>query len=141
MAVEFSGLELVEKLVAITPAPRANLVRYHGTLAPNAHPRASIVPHVAEGRTGASGKARADGDCGGPKSGATGYRWAELMARVFEKDALECMRCGGRLKLVATINEASVIRAILECIGLSARPPPLGPARGPWQGELEFHDG
>ena len=32
--------ELTEKLVALVPAPRANLVRYHGTLAPNARLRA-----------------------------------------------------------------------------------------------------
>ncbi len=38
------------------------------------------------------------------------------------------------------ITQASVIQAMLECIGLSARPPPLAPARGPWQEELAFED-
>ena len=31
-----SPLELIEKLAALIPPPRLNLVRYHGILAPNA---------------------------------------------------------------------------------------------------------
>jgi hypothetical protein len=30
-----SPLELLEKLAALVPPPRVNLVRYHGVLAPN----------------------------------------------------------------------------------------------------------
>ncbi len=66
------------------------------------------------------------------------YTWAELMRRVFERDVLECGRCQGRLTLVATITEPSVIQAMLECIGLPARPPPLARSRGPWQEDLDF---
>jgi hypothetical protein len=62
------------------------------------------------------------------------------MRRVFKKDVLECARCQGRLALVATITQPSVIQAMLACIGLPARPPPLAPARGPWQEELDFED-
>jgi hypothetical protein len=36
--------ELLEKLAALVPPPRLNLVRYHGVLAPNAAARAQIVP-------------------------------------------------------------------------------------------------
>ena len=36
--------ELFEKLAALVPPPRLNLVRYHGVLAPNAADRALIVP-------------------------------------------------------------------------------------------------
>ncbi len=46
VATELSGPELTKRLVALIPAPRANLVRYHGTLAPNARLRASIVPQA-----------------------------------------------------------------------------------------------
>lgn len=66
--------------------------------------------------------------------------WSELMRRVFERDVLECARCQGRLALIAVITQPSVIQAMLECIGLPARPPPLAPARGPWQEELDFED-
>ncbi len=64
-----------------------------------------------------------------------------MMQRVFSRDVLECARCGGRLKLVATIVEAKVIAAILTCIGLPARAPPLARARIPWQGDLDFDGG
>ena len=36
--------ELLEKLAALVPPPRLNLVRYHGVLAPHAADRAQIVP-------------------------------------------------------------------------------------------------
>ncbi|HIG18041.1 MAG TPA: IS91 family transposase, partial [Candidatus Handelsmanbacteria bacterium] len=35
---------MLEKLTALVPPPRPNLVRYHGVLAPNANDRAHIVP-------------------------------------------------------------------------------------------------
>ena len=40
----FSPEELLEKLAALVPPPRLNLVRYHGVLAPNAADRGQIVP-------------------------------------------------------------------------------------------------
>ena len=36
--------ELIEKLAALVPPPRLNLVRYHGVLAPNAGFRRLVVP-------------------------------------------------------------------------------------------------
>jgi hypothetical protein len=35
-----------------------------------------------------------------------GQRWAALMARTSGKDVLACPRCGGRLRLIALIEEA-----------------------------------
>jgi len=39
-----SPLELMEKLAALIPPPRLNLLRYHGILAPNARHRCQVVP-------------------------------------------------------------------------------------------------
>ena len=39
-----SPLELIEKLAALVPPRRLNLIRYHGVLAPNASARNQIVP-------------------------------------------------------------------------------------------------
>lgn len=104
----------IEKLIAITPAPRANLVRYHGTLAPNARPRSSIVPLVAEREAGKAACLSARGDHAadepGPERIARAYTWADLMRRVFEKGVLERARCQGRLALIATITPPSVIQ-------------------------------
>jgi len=55
-----------------------------------------------------------------PTPCSTEYQWAELMRRTFGVDVLACPRCGGRLRLVALIYQASVVQ----------RPEPR-PARAP----------
>lgn len=52
--VLFEPRELVEKLAALVPPPRFNLVRYHGVLAPAAARRAEILPPPAEPRADSS---------------------------------------------------------------------------------------
>lgn len=79
---------------------------------------------------------RRSGEAAPPERTRKAHERADLMRRLFEKDVLECARCRGRLALIATIELPSVIQAMLACIRLPARPPPLAPARGPWQEEL-----
>jgi len=50
------------------------------------------------------------------------------MARVFLVDVLECSSCGGRLRILAAIHSPDAIRAILECLGLPSRAPPIAAA-------------
>jgi hypothetical protein len=51
------------------------------------------------------------------------------MRRVFAFDVLECPRCGGRMRIIAAICGREAKDAILECLGLPSRAPPLaGPA-------------
>ena len=64
-------------------------------------------------------------------AGRTNYvDWATLLRRVFSVDALECPRCGGRLRFIATITEQPTITKILDSLGLASRPP-LPCARAP----------
>ncbi len=49
----------------------------------------------------------------------------------FGFDVLACPRCGGRLRLVALIEEARVIRRILGHLGLPTEVPAARPARSP----------
>jgi hypothetical protein len=51
--------------------------------------------------------------------------------RSFAFDVLTCTRCGGRLRLVALIEEGSVIRRILGHLGLPTEIPAAAPARAP----------
>ena len=44
--------------------------------------------------------------------------WAQLLKRVFDIDIERCA-CGGKLKLVAVIEEPAVIEKILTHLGLS----------------------
>jgi hypothetical protein len=55
-------------------------------------------------------------------------RWAALLQRVFEVEALRCPRCGSTMHLIAAIEDPDVARRILECMRLPARAPPLGEA-------------
>jgi len=56
------------------------------------------------------------------------HAWADLMRRVFALDVLQCPRCGDRLRILAAIHPPETTRAILECVGLPSRAPPLAPA-------------
>ena len=48
---------------------------------------------------------------------------------MFHADPLSCRKCGGRLELVAYINDGFSIKRILDALGLSPpqqeRPPPI----------------
>lgn len=52
---------------------------------------------------------------------------ADLLLRVFAVEALACPRCGHPMCVLAAIQSPDAIRAILECLGLSALPPPVAP--------------
>jgi hypothetical protein len=49
------------------------------------------------------------------------------MRRVFVVDVLECPRCHGPMKILAAIHPPDTTGAILERLGLPARPPPVLP--------------
>jgi hypothetical protein len=150
-AILLEPLELLERLVALVPAPGRNLLRYHGTLAPNARWRKLIVPPApvaAEGgavtREGAAGGCEGRHASGGDGAGRDGpargaprsdwIPWAELMRRVWAEDVLACPRCGGRMRVIAAVTSREAIRRILEHLGLPPRAPPLSPARLPDDG-------
>jgi hypothetical protein len=56
---------------------------------------------------------------------------AMLLARIFEILPLTCPHCGGEVRIIVFITEAPTVRAILECVGESVKPPPISSARGP----------
>ena len=53
------------------------------------------------------------------------------MQRSFAFDVIECSRCGSRLELIALIETPTVIRRILNHLGLPADVPAARPARSP----------
>ena len=53
------------------------------------------------------------------------------MRRTFGFDVLACPRCGGRLRLVVLIEQASVVQRILRHLGLPTDLPDPRPARAP----------
>jgi len=125
--VILSDSELLEKLSALVPAPRFHLVRYFGILASAAKLRPSIVPVPPPASTAAPGGHRNTAEEQNPHP--RNYTLAQLMARIFAVDVLECPRCGSRMRILAAIEDPSVAGKILDCLGLPSRPPPVAPAR------------
>ena len=103
-------LEFLEKLAALTPPPEAHLLLYHGVRAPHAAWRSPVVRFPRP-----TGEAVAEGPSGSPGlGGRQRYQtWAALMQRAFRLDVLACPRCGGRLRLIATISDPRVAERLV----------------------------
>ena len=115
----FTPLELLQRLTALIPRPRINLIRYHGILAPNAKDRGQVIPKNQNKTPTQEPQAQSS------------YRpsWAKLLKRVFAIDVSHCPACGGAMKIVAAITDPGVIHKILTHLGLSPQPPPRAQAR------------
>jgi len=53
--------------------------------------------------------------------------WARLIQKIYEVDPLLCPKCQGKMRVIGSIEDPSVIRIILEHLGLwlsRSRPPP-----------------
>ncbi len=132
----FEPLEFLEKLAALTPRPRINLILYHGVLAPHARWRSRIVPGP-EAPTLETG-ARLDDTRGASGNDTTGrprpprhWRWADLMRRAFAIDVLACPQCGNRMRLLATIEDPRVVEQLLTHLGLPSERVRADPAHAP----------
>ena len=118
----------------LTPRPRVKLILYYGVLAPRAAWRAALVPATSPGveTSQLEPSVEADEDASRAKASRAGaYQWADLMRRTFGLDVLACPRCGGRLRLVAVIAQASMVQRILRHVGLPTELPEPRPARAP----------
>jgi len=117
-----SRMEFMQRLAALVPRPRLHLIRFHGVLAPNAKLRSKVVP------TPAQTTAAHPCDHTQAHSAAVRLNWARLLKRVFDIDIERCA-CGGKLKIIAVIEQPDVIERMLTHPGLSGRPPPRAAAR------------
>ena len=101
-------LDFIAWLAALVPPPRVHLTQFHGVFAAHATLRAAITP----GGRGAGSTKRAAAP---ERSTLKDIRmnWARRLKRVFGIEIEQCVRCGGRLKLIASIEEPEVIEHIL----------------------------
>jgi hypothetical protein len=145
--LRFHPLELLERLASLTPRPRINLVLYYGVLAAHAAWRPRLPgpglsggvapPSATESvRETAADEATETASAISRPVGATGRPglnrlWAQLMQRTFGFNVLQCPRCGGRLRLIAVIEEGAIVRRILGHLGLPTEVPPARPPRPP----------
>jgi len=119
--IVMSPLEFMQRLAALVPRPRLHLIRFHGVLAPNVGLRAAIVP----GPPQITSELTDEHSHGAPAR----MGWARLLKRVFDLDLEHCPRCGGEFRIIAAIEEPTVIVRILMHLGLLARAPPRSAAR------------
>jgi hypothetical protein len=116
-----SGLEFMHRRAALVPRPRLHRMRFHGVLAPHAKLRAAVVPGTV---------AKASEPVAEPMHAPARMSWARLRKRVFAIDIEHCPNGGGARKIIAAIEEPTVMRKMLTHLGLPARAPPRAPARG-----------
>ena len=57
--------------------------------------------------------------------------WARLLKRIFGIDVESCHLCGGKMKIIAAIEDPQVIKKILEHLDLPTKAPMPWPTRGP----------
>jgi hypothetical protein len=77
----------------------------HGVLAPHSARRAEITPAGRGRRTAATERAVADRH--------RAMTWAQRLMRVFGIDIAKCERCGGKVRIIASIEDPQVIGSIL----------------------------
>ena len=125
---EFEPEDFIARLAAIVPPPGFHMLRYLGAIAPHAKIRAHVVPRPRPPDPGKDGKDGKDPVPTGPLAPCRPARmaWADLLARVFAVDVFKCS-CGGRLHVVATIQDPTVIQAVAASLMASGR---LAPRRG-----------
>jgi hypothetical protein len=105
-------MEFIGRLAALVPRPRVNLTRFHGVFSPNSKLREHVV------------RAKPAFEVKGNPSKAYTMSWAQRLKRVFAIEIEKCEKCGGKVKIIASIEDPEVIRKILTHLG-------LGEASGP----------
>ena len=98
---------------------------YHGGLAPRARWRSQVVRYGRPAPDGVALTLEASPRTAVPTHAWT---WPALMRRVFDLDVLACPRCGGRLRVIATVQNPRAVPAILAHVARSGAPAPPGPA-------------
>jgi len=133
-----TGVELLRKLAPLIPPPRLHLLRFHGVFAPNAKLRPLVVPKsreitpTCEPKPESPSTEMADAATSSTTAREPSpYRlsWAAALRRVWGREIFDCARCAGRLTVVAFIEKASAVKAILDHLGLPSVPLPLVKAR------------
>lgn len=137
----FEPLELLEKLAALNSAaadqsgalPR----RCSRRMPAGARARGGLWRPADESARGRERCSR-DGREPTPAPALRHWAWADLMRRAFDIDVLACPRCGGRVRLIAVVENPDAIRAILAALAESEQlggRAPLGAALNARQAE------
>jgi len=131
----FRPLELLERLAALVPPPRHNLVVYHGVLAPRHRWRSQVVPP----REGEPAEGTAAEPARRPRRSGW-IPWSVLIFRTFGVDPLRCHWCQTTMGVRAIVRSWETSRKLLAVLGRPWQPDQLvpRPALVPWEEEAAF---
>ncbi len=119
----------ISRLAALIPPPRANLVTYHGLLAPAVSYREHVAPAAQvkpQPQCGESQEVDAPGSqVQIPEQRRSRMLWAEAMKRGLGLDVLTCEHCGGKREVLKCITDPKVITRQTDT--LHFWPPPFAP--------------
>jgi len=120
-AILLSALELVEKLCAMVPPPRAHQVLYTGVFSSHSKWRNLVVldPTARKGFNPVTVD----------KKKVKNHRRARLLMRIFKIDVGTCPKCGTDMEIRAAVHDPAEIKRYLRHVGLPEHPPPIAPAR------------
>ena len=104
--VVLGPMEFMGRLAALVPRPRVNLTRFHGVFSPNSKLREYVVPQ------------RSVEEQENPKPKAYSMTWTQRLKRVFAIEIEKCEKCGGPVRIIASIEDPDVIQKILKHLGL-----------------------
>lgn len=127
---EFPALEWLANICSHIPNPGEHMVRYYG-----------YYSNVARGKREKQKVAEfAPARIQEPLTSKAEFRknWARLIQKIYEVDPLLCPECGGTMRVIAFIEEQSVIEKILKHLGLwltNSRAPPRRPIPGGFEDE------
>jgi len=122
--VVLSPMEFMGRLAALVPRPRVNLTRFHGVFSPRSKLREYVVPGKSEDESEQVSQS--------VKNKAYSMTWAQRLKRVFAIEIEKCEKCGGNVKIIASIEDPEVVEKILKHLGLDEasqarnRSPPEG---------------
>ncbi|MFT7266194.1 MAG: hypothetical protein ACI9A2_004283 [Halioglobus sp.] len=122
--VVLSPTEFFGRLAALIPKPRVNLTRFHGVFSPRSKLRAHVVAGKPEDET--------EQVLQSGKNKAYSITWAQRLKRVFAIEIEKYEKCGGKVKIIASIEDPGVIEKTLKHLGLDEvsqawnRSPPAG---------------
>ena len=114
-----SPLEFVGRLAALVPKPRVNLTRFHGVFSPRSKLSAHVVPGKPINESmqiSQPGKQRPYSMTHCSVRGAAFEKGVKGAAIRLEIE--KCENCGGKMKIIAGIEDPDVIEKILKYLGL-----------------------
>jgi hypothetical protein len=123
----FDALEWIAAICSHVPKRGEQMVRYYGYYSNVCRGRRKkedqdeTVPHIIEDSITSTARRKS---------------WARLIQKIYEVDPLICPKCAGSMKIIAFIEQAEVIKKILQHVGLWEQKRNPLPRAGPQQGQI-----